>query len=51
MKWCLGINIAGHGASISLSCDDKLIIFLKEERVTRKKRDHHLPLTSLKYVK
>jgi carbamoyltransferase len=51
MGWNLGINIAGHGASITLSHDGELILFLKEERVTRKKRDHDLPLISLKYVK
>lgn len=51
MEWSLGINIAGHGASISLFCDNDLVLFLKEERVTRKKRDHFLPLLSLKYIK
>ena len=51
MKWSLGINIAGHGASISLFRDNDLVLFLKEERVTRRKRDHFLPLVSLKYIK
>lgn len=51
MKWSLGINIAGHGASISLFCDKDLVLFLKEERVTRRKRDHFLPLLSLKHIK
>jgi carbamoyltransferase len=51
MKWTLGINIAGHGASICLLCDDKITFFLKEERVTRRKRDHFIPLLSLNYIK
>lgn len=50
MNWSLGVNIAGHGASISLFCDNNIVLFLKEERVTKRKRDHFLPLLSLKYI-
>jgi carbamoyltransferase len=51
MSWTLGVNTPGHGASICLFKDTELVLFLKEERVTRIKRDCNVPLRCLDYVK
>lgn len=53
--WILGINVAGHGSSICLLHKGKIVFFLKEERTSRVKRDHGMPMITLdsisKYTK
>lgn len=50
-KFILGVNIPGHGASICVLKDNKISLFIKEERITRKKRDNKVPLLSINLIK
>ena len=49
--WVLGISTAGHGGSICLMRDQQVVFFLKEERVSRVKRDWNFPFRSIGEVK
>ncbi len=49
--WILGINVAGHGASLCLLHKGTICFFLKEERVSGVKRDFTMPMVSLTEVK
>ena len=50
-SWVLGISTAGHGGSICLMRDQQIVFFLKEERVSRLKRDHKYPFHAIQEVK
>jgi len=50
IEWMLGINVAGHGGSICLLHRGELVIFLKEERISRTKRDHSCPFICVKEI-
>lgn len=50
MEWVLGVNVPGHGASICLLHRGELVLYVKEERITRNKWDHVVPLQSLNLV-
>ena len=49
--WVLGISTAGHGGSICLIKDQQVVFFLKEERVSRLKRDCDFPFRAIQEVK
>ena len=49
--WVLGISTAGHGGSICLIRDQQVVFFLKEERVSRLKRDCDFPFRAIQEVK
>ena len=48
--WILGINVAGHGASVCLLHKGTMVFFLKEERISRVKRDFSMPMVTLDEV-
>lgn len=51
MKWLLSVSYGEHDASICLLKNNKVELFIPEERSSRIKRDSSFPLSCLKYVK
>jgi len=49
--WVLGISTAGHGGSICLMRDQQVVFFIKEERVSRLKRDCKYPFHAIQEIK
>ena len=49
--WVLGISTAGHGGSICLMRDQQIVFFIKEERVSRLKRDCRYPFHAIQEAK